>query len=96
MHLSYATTLNLNIQFPVLLILVKFGCLWIIFPEPVCEPEQGLLWLGPEQNICQMNESPQAPDRFNPKVTVNTCGIIQKLYETKHIETMMSWAFFQR
>ena len=28
------------------------------------------------------------PDRFNPKVTVNTCGIIQKLYETKHIETM--------
>ena len=31
---------------------------------------------------------PQAPDRFNPKVTVNTCGIIQKLYETKHIETM--------
>ena len=32
--------------------------------------------------------TPQAPDRFNPKVTVNTCGIIQKLYETKHIETM--------
>ena len=33
--------------------------------------------------------SPQAPDRFNPKVRVQTCGIIQKLYETKHIETMM-------
>ena len=32
--------------------------------------------------------SPQAPDRFNPKVRVQTCGIIQKLYETKHIETM--------
>ena len=34
--------------------------------------------------------APQAPDRFNPKVRVQTCGIIQKLYETKHIETMMS------
>ena len=33
--------------------------------------------------------APQAPDRFNPKVRVQTCGIIQKLYETKHIETMM-------
>ena len=32
---------------------------------------------------------PQAPDRFNSKVTVNTRGIIQKLYETKHFETMM-------
>ena len=32
--------------------------------------------------------APQAPDRFNPKVRVQTCGIIQKLYETKHIETM--------
>ena len=32
---------------------------------------------------------PQAPDMFNPKVRVQTCGIIQKLYETKHIETMM-------
>ena len=31
---------------------------------------------------------PQAPDRFNPKVSAQTCGIIQKLYETKHIETM--------
>ena len=31
--------------------------------------------------------APQAPDRFNPKVS--ECGIIQKLYETKHIETMM-------
>ena len=34
------------------------------------------------------NISPQAPDRFNPKVSAQTCGIIQKLYETKHIETM--------
>ena len=33
--------------------------------------------------------APQAPDRFNPKVRVQTCGIIQKLSETKHIETMM-------
>ena len=32
--------------------------------------------------------APQAPDRFNPKVSAQTCGIIQKLYETKHIETM--------
>ena len=36
----------------------------------------------------KISTPPQAPDRFNPKVTVNTCGIIQKLYETKHIETM--------
>ena len=36
-----------------------------------------------------MSRTPQAPDRFNPKVRVQTCGIIQKLYETKHIETMM-------
>ena len=34
------------------------------------------------------HKSPQAPDRFNPKVSEQTCGIIQKLYETKHIETM--------
>ena len=33
-------------------------------------------------------ESPQAPDKFNPKVKVQTCGIIQMLYETKQIETM--------
>ena len=32
--------------------------------------------------------SPQAPDRLNPKVSEQTCGIIQKLYETKQIETM--------
>ena len=31
--------------------------------------------------------APQAPDRFNPKVSEQTCGIIQKLYETKQIET---------
>ena len=39
--------------------------------------------------MVEAQETPQAPDRFNPKVTVNTCGIIQKVYETKHIETMM-------
>ena len=33
--------------------------------------------------------SPQAPDRFNPKVNPQTCGIIQMLYETKQIKTMM-------
>ena len=33
--------------------------------------------------------SPQAPDKFNPKVNLQTCGIIQKLYETKQIKTMM-------
>ena len=38
---------------------------------------------------CLHRGPPQAPDRFNPKVTVNTRGIIQKLYETRHIETMM-------
>ena len=38
--------------------------------------------------MVEAQETPQAPDRFNPKVTVNTCGIIQKVYETKHIETM--------
>ena len=32
--------------------------------------------------------APQAPDRLNPKVSAQTCGIIQKLYETRHIETM--------
>ena len=31
----------------------------------------------------------QAPDKFNPKVTLQTCGIIQMLYETRHIKTMM-------
>ena len=39
--------------------------------------------------MVEAQETPQAPDRFNPKVTVNPCGIIQKVYETKHIETMM-------
>ena len=32
--------------------------------------------------------TPQAPDKFNPKVNPQTCGIIQLLYETKQIETM--------
>ena len=32
--------------------------------------------------------TPQAPDKFNPKVNLQTCGIIQMLYETKQIETM--------
>ena len=34
------------------------------------------------------HHSPQAPDKFNPKVNLQTCGIIQMLYETKQIETM--------
>ena len=38
--------------------------------------------------IYDVYNSPQAPDRFNPKVSAQTCGIIQKLYETKHTETM--------
>ena len=32
--------------------------------------------------------APQAPDKFNPKVNLQNCGIIQMLYETKQIETM--------
>ena len=32
--------------------------------------------------------TPQAPDKFNPKVNLQTCGIIQMLYETKQIKTM--------
>ena len=32
--------------------------------------------------------APQAPDKFNPKVRVQTCGIIQKLYETTQIKIM--------
>ena len=33
-------------------------------------------------------ESPQAPDMFNPKVSAQTCGIIQKVYETKQNTTL--------
>ena len=32
--------------------------------------------------------TPQATDKFNPKVNPQTCGIIQMLYVTKQIETM--------
>ena len=35
-----------------------------------------------------LSRTPQAPDKFNPKVNLQTCGIIQMLYETKQIETM--------
>ena len=38
---------------------------------------------------CVTYWAPQAPDKFNPKVTLQTCGIIQMLYETKHIETII-------
>ena len=31
---------------------------------------------------CAESHSPQAPDKFNPKVNLQTCGIIQMLYET--------------
>ena len=37
-----------------------------------------------EQHHC----TPQAPDKFNPKVNLQTCDIIQMLYETKQIKTM--------
>ena len=40
------------------------------------------------RNNISIHNTPQAPDRFNPKVSVQTCGIIQKLYETKQIKTM--------
>ena len=52
----------------------------------MCSVDEGEQWSAPPG--VSIYTSPQAPDRFNPKVTVNTCGIIQKLYETKHIETM--------
>ena len=38
--------------------------------------------------IVDVDSTPQAPDKFNPKVRVQTCGIIQKLYETTQIKTM--------
>ena len=39
--------------------------------------------------ICMIpNHPPQAPDKFNPKVNLQTCGIIQMLYETTQIKTM--------
>ena len=66
--------------------------------RPVCPAEPDQWQPRPESSFpalvgeilvnAYLYYSPQAPDRFNPKVTVNTCGIIQKLYETKHIETM--------
>ena len=37
---------------------------------------------------CFAPQSPQAQDKFNPKVNLQTCGIIQMLYETKQIKTM--------
>ena len=57
--------------------------------RPQCQSVIGLLvyWLVVHDQTG--HTTPQAPDRFNPKVRVQTCGIIQKLYETKHIETMM-------
>ena len=35
-----------------------------------------------------IHSAPQAPDMFNPKVSAQTCGIIQKVYETKQNTTM--------
>ena len=35
-----------------------------------------------------LSRAPQAPDKFNPKVNLQTCGIIQMLYETMQIKTM--------
>ena len=37
---------------------------------------------------CNSFCTPQAPDKFNPKVSLQTCGIIQMLYVTKQIKTM--------
>ena len=54
-----------------------------------CELMKTFVHLLSSESLDGPLQTPQAPDRFNPKVTVNTCGIIQKLYETKHIETMM-------
>ena len=47
-----------------------------------------LLTCSKSFNVQQHLWSPQAPDKFNPKVNLQTCGIIQKLYETKQIKTM--------
>ena len=30
------------------------------------------------ENIWLINSTPQAPDKFNPKVNLQTCGIIQE------------------
>ena len=42
----------------------------------------------PTPTASLIDYAPQAPDKFNPKVNPQTCGIIQMLYETKQIETM--------
>ena len=42
----------------------------------------------PWRRYALRREAPQAPDKFNPKVNLQTCGIIKMLYETKQIETM--------
>ena len=42
------------------------------------------------QHITLQNTPPQAPDMFNPEVGEQTCGIIPKLYETKH-KSNMRW-----
>ena len=41
-------------------------------------------------DITLQNTPPQAPDMFNPEVGEQTCGIIPKLYETKH-KSNMRW-----
>ena len=39
-----------------------------------------------------VNSPPQAPDRFNPKVTVNTCGIIQnRVAQIKKVIALMAY-----
>ena len=43
--------------------------------------------------MVEAQETPQAPDRFNPKVTVNTCGIIQKDVTFFYFETFSFWYF---
>ena len=45
---------------------------------------QLIIMLLPSFSPVQVGQmSPQAPDMFNSKVPPQTCGIIQKLYETK-------------
>ena len=57
-----------------------------LFPDDADEDSIGVVHFGfwfPDGS-----NTPQAPDKFNPKVNLQTYGIIQMLYETKQIETI--------
>ena len=45
-------------------------------------------YIDPEIQLCARARAPQARDMFNPKVGAQTCGIIQKLYETRQNTNM--------